>query len=168
MDKLIKAKKAAQAVLGISIFMLIVGILGSSLAIHFGQNASGYAVIALIPIGLLGAAYGAYMLKNIMACVNVVKGVEDGRASVDDLCSAKTDAARRNTEKTVKQCIEEGFLDGYVLNEDGELAIAESEICEDAEVVCEEVAAESICDESDGAASEAEEQAAAPTEEDKE
>lgn len=168
MDKLIKAKKAAQAVLGISIFMLIVGILGSSLAIHFGQNASGYAVIALIPIGLLGAAYGVYMLKNIMACVNVVKGVEDGRASVDDLCSAKTDAARRNTEKTVKQCIEEGFLDGYVLNEDGEIAIVESEICEDAEAVCEEVAVESICDESDGAATEAEEQAAAPTEEDKE
>ncbi|MCI8325082.1 MAG: hypothetical protein HFH71_00885 [Clostridia bacterium] len=168
MDKLIKAKKAAQAVLGISIFMLIVGILGSSLAIHFGQNASGYAVIALIPIGLLGAAYGAYMMKNIIACVNVVKGVEDGRASVDDLCSAKTDAARRNTEKTVKQCIEEGFLDGYVLNEDGEIAIAESEICEDAEAVCEEVAAESICDESDGAATEAEEQAAEPTEEDKE
>ena len=164
MDKLIKAKKAAQAVLGISIFMLLVGILGSSLAIHFGQNASGYAVIALIPIGLLGAAYGAYMMKNIIACVNVVKGVEDGRASVDDLCSAKTDAARRNTEKTVKQCIEEGFLDGYVLNEDGEIAIAESEICEDAEAVCEEVAA----DESDGAATEAEEQAAAPIEEDKE
>ena len=167
MDKLIKAKKAAQAVLGISIFMLIVGILGSSLAIHFGQNASGYAVIALIPIGLLGAAYGAYMMKNIIACVNVVKGVEDGRASVDDLCSAKTDAARRNTEKTVKQCIEEGFLDGYVLNEDGEIAIAESEICEDAEAVCEEVAAESIGVD-DGAATEAEEQAAAQTEEDKE
>ena len=167
MDKLIKAKKAAQAVLGISIFMLIVGILGSSLAIHFGQNAAGYAVIALIPIGLLGAAYGAYMMKNIIACVNVVKGVEDGRASVDDLCSAKTDAARRNTEKTVKQCIEEGFLDGYVLNEDGEIAIAESEICEDAEAVCEEVAAESIGVD-DGAATEAEEQAAAPTEEDKE
>ncbi len=167
MDKLIKAKKAAQAVLGISIFMLIVGILGSSLAIHFGQNASGYAVIALIPIGLLGAAYGAYMMKNIIACVNVVKGVEDGRASVDDLCSAKTDAARRNTEKTVKQCIEEGFLDGYVLNEDGEIAIAESEICEDAEAVCEEVAAESIGVD-DGAATEAEEQAAVPTEEDKE
>ena len=108
------------------------------------------------------------MMKNIIACVNVVKGVEDGRASVDDLCSAKTDAARRNTEKTVKQCIEEGFLDGYVLNEDGEIAIAESEICEDAEAVCEEVAAESICDESDGAATEAEEQAAAPMEEDKE
>ena len=168
MDKLIKAKKAAQAVLGISIFMLIVGILGSSLAIHFGQNASGYAVIALIPIGLLGAAYGAYMLKNIMACVNVVKGVEDGRASVDDLCSAKTDAARRATERTVKQCIEEGFLDGYVLNEDGELAIAEGEICEETENVREEVAAESICDESDGATAEAEEQVAAPIEEDKE
>ena len=143
MDKLIKAKKAALTVLGISAFMLVVGILGSSLAVYYGQNASGYAVIALIPIGLFGIAYAAYMLKNIAACVNVLKGVQDGKSNIDELSMAKTDAAKRNTEKVVKQCIEEGLLDGYTLSEDGELVVDDSANSEALETVCEETMAES-------------------------
>lgn len=128
MDKLIKAKKAALGVLFTGLIIAVVGVLGSALAIKFGQAASGYAVIVLIPIGVFGLIYGLFMLRKIDNCLKIVSDINSGKQSIEELCAVKTESAKVNARKLINNCIEEGFLEGYELDESGSL-ICKSEDC---------------------------------------
>ena len=128
MDKLNKARKAALGILCTGLIIMLVGVLGSALAITFGQNASGYSVIVLIPIGVFGLAYGLYMIRSIDNCIRIISDINSGKESIEELCIAKTEAAKAGARKLVNKCIEEGILQGYELDNEGNLIFKSAQV----------------------------------------